>query len=188
MSSKESLLAHIYEPLLRIFSTIKDVWMDMGDVLGHIKEKNDPITTIPSPGKRDSLRGWTKHDAILHHWRRRVDLLVVDFTSYGDTYDQQKDISKLVVALSANLEQMIPRANKSAKPHLRSFGMLISGYTVHFLEARLECDAIVVYRVGQCCYPKTEFSSGMLAHVIEMFVAFKRRIEATADLLYARPQ
>ncbi|KAI7819608.1 hypothetical protein BC939DRAFT_495125 [Gamsiella multidivaricata] len=95
---------------------------------------------------------------------------------------RKEDLEKLEKALYRSLVQIIqelPEMSSDQLDALRVYGIIFSGLKVEFLEARCIKGIVVVYSVYTGAVPDNIISVYGFADLLEMTVAFKRRIEKT---------
>ncbi|KAG0370677.1 hypothetical protein BGZ54_004993 [Gamsiella multidivaricata] len=158
------LMGYIYCPIFGIFQRIEGTEFHVG--------KTQPSHGDPA----------VRHDAILTHSSYKLDLLIVEGNRNTNYKARKEDLEKLEKALYRSLVQIIqelPEMSSDQLDALRVYGIIFSGLKVEFLEARCIKGIVVVYSVYTGAVPDNIISVYGFADLLEMTVAFKRRIEKT---------
>ncbi|KAG0299387.1 hypothetical protein BGZ97_003724 [Linnemannia gamsii] len=167
--------SNIHGPLLSIIKSIGDTEYRMTD----IKSK------ALDPYKEDM-----RHDALLSHTGLKIDLVVMEAKPHSQLAGRRADLKKVEKAMIANL-RLLQRRLPDDDPHriaeMRTFGILCSGYTISFLEARVDSGAYLIYVVGKTEIPIQASMSFKLVDTVRAAISFKRRIQASVNcVLHAR--
>ncbi|KAG0220448.1 hypothetical protein BGX31_011013 [Mortierella sp. GBA43] len=172
------LVSFLYSHTLNIFHTLPETVLQMTEKKPRKKRGVSEDRDI-------------RHDGILYHHVMRKELLAIEAKRH-DTVNRPllRDMEKLEYALVTMLRDLtgdpLDKKNRTFVQDMRSFGMLISEYTVTFLEARWIDGHIMMYQVYKGEFPTTATEVYKLAELILMSILFKRRIHNIITLLDSR--
>ncbi|KAI8603412.1 hypothetical protein EDD21DRAFT_402869 [Dissophora ornata] len=167
--------SNVHGPLLSIIKSIGDTEYRMTDIKSRALD----------PYKED-----LRHDALLFHVGLKADLVVMEAKPHSQLAGRRADLMKVEKAMVANLRLLL-RHLPDDDPHriaeARTFGIFCSGYTISFLEARLDCGIYLIYVVAKTEVPIQASMLFKLADTVRAAISFKRRIQASVDcVLHAR--
>ncbi|KAF9415071.1 hypothetical protein BGZ94_000200 [Podila epigama] len=166
--------SNVHGPLLAIFKSITDTEYRMTD----IKSK-----------ALDLYNEELRHDALLFHIGLEVDLLVMEAKPHAQLAGRRTDLKKLEKAMIANLrvlQRRIPNDDPQRVSDIRTFGILCSGYSMSFIEARATSGGYLVYSVGKTEVPMQPTTMFKLVDTVRAVISFKRRIQDTDSALHAK--
>jgi hypothetical protein len=178
-------IAHIWTPLFEIFRQLDNVKLEMTEKMPTIKINDSE----------------EKHDIILTHKSEsaKIDILIAEVKANSNekkkggpdsesTIEREKDILKVMKTMSNSLNEMKRITTPNTHQDLRSYGKVMSGYQVSILEAQLikgtnQIDIVVIYGVGNYHIAKRANDCPKLWYGVRSFMALKRRMHGTIQLL-----
>src|SRR5690606_3567480 len=115
---------------------------------------------------------------------------VMEAKPHSQLAGRRTDLLKIEKAMVANLRLLLrhlPDDDPQRIAEARTLGILCSGYTISFLEARVDSGAYLIYSVGKTEVPVHVTMSFKLVDTVRAAISFKRRVQATVDcVLHAR--
>ncbi|KAF9349522.1 hypothetical protein BGX34_001756 [Mortierella sp. NVP85] len=167
------IISYIYAPLMSVFMSIPGTRLEMTEKQGNYYNR----ATVRVKRAIPDLN--MKHDAVLFETAGvKLDLMIMEAKGDRDAGKREKDIQKLLRALTASLDDATTFVPKERVVDLRTFGILITGNKSEFLEARILPEKrVLVYSVGYAAVPDSILNSKQLANTIGMYILFKQRIQ-----------
>ncbi|KAF9577231.1 hypothetical protein BGW38_007703, partial [Lunasporangiospora selenospora] len=167
--------SNIHGPLLSIIKSIGGTEYKMTDI------KSKALNFF-----KEDMR----HDALLFHVGLKVDFVVMEAKPHSQLAGRRTDLMKVEKAMVANLRLLLrhlPDHDPQRVAETRTFGIICSGYTISFLEARVDSGAYLVYTIGKTEVPTQVSMSFKLVNTVRMAISFKRRVQASVNcVLHAR--
>jgi len=122
-----------------------------------------------------------RHDALLRIVESNIDVMVME--AKPGVGGSERDIEKLGAVLTNILYGMKTRFPVIPSNKLQVHGIMFTGYRVQLLEARFRDNHSVVFSVSEVNIPHEQGSIDDLMKALQMFIAFKRRVQETIETL-----